>query len=36
MPIGLTLLVLQYIVDFICLVTRRAPPFGLADERPVP
>jgi TRAP-type C4-dicarboxylate transport system permease small subunit len=36
MPIGLGLLVLQYIVEFICLVTHRSPPFGLTDERPVP
>jgi len=35
MPIGLGLLVLQYIVEFICLVTHRSPPFGLTDERPV-
>src|SRR6185437_14126311 len=29
MPIGLGLLVLQYIAEFLCLVTGRAPPFGL-------
>ncbi|HEX2567341.1 MAG TPA: TRAP transporter small permease [Burkholderiales bacterium] len=34
MPIGLSLLVLQYIVELVCLVTRRVPPFGLTDERP--
>ncbi len=33
MPIGLGLLVAQYIVELICLVTGRAPPFGLADDR---
>src|SRR5579859_4384595 len=33
MPIGLGLLVLQYVVEFICLVTRRSPPFGIADGR---
>lgn len=34
MPIGLGLLVLQYIVELLCLVTRRSPPFGLTDDRP--
>jgi TRAP-type C4-dicarboxylate transport system permease small subunit len=29
MPLGLGLLTLQYVVDLICLVTGRAPPFGL-------
>jgi TRAP-type C4-dicarboxylate transport system permease small subunit len=33
MPIGLGLLVLQYVVELICLVTRRAPPFGITEER---
>ena len=33
MPIGLGLLVLQYLVELICLVTRRAPPFGITEER---
>jgi TRAP-type C4-dicarboxylate transport system permease small subunit len=32
MPIGLGLLVLQYVVDLICLVTRRTRPFGLAED----
>lgn len=32
MPIGLGLLVLQYLADFYCLVTGRAPPFGLKPE----
>jgi TRAP-type C4-dicarboxylate transport system permease small subunit len=36
MPIGLGLLVLQYVVELICLVTRRAPPFGLTGDRPTP
>lgn len=31
MPIGLGLLVLQYAVELICLVTRRSPPFGIKD-----
>ncbi len=29
MPIGLGLLVLQYLAELICLVTGRAPPFGI-------
>ena len=29
MPIGLALLSLQYLVELICLVTGREPPFGL-------
>jgi TRAP-type C4-dicarboxylate transport system permease small subunit len=33
MPIGLGLLVLQYIADLLCLVTGRAPPFGITEER---
>ncbi len=33
MPIGLGLLVLQYIVELLCLVTGRAPPFGLTEDR---
>jgi TRAP-type C4-dicarboxylate transport system permease small subunit len=33
MPIGLGLLVLQYVVELICLVTHRAPPFGITEER---
>jgi TRAP-type C4-dicarboxylate transport system permease small subunit len=32
MPIGLGLLVLQYVVELICLVTRRSRPFGLAED----
>jgi len=31
MPIGLGLLVLQYIAELICLVTGRSPPFGIAE-----
>ena len=31
MPIGLGLLVLQYAVELICLLTGRAPPFGLRE-----
>jgi TRAP-type C4-dicarboxylate transport system permease small subunit len=33
MPIGLGLLVLQYIVEFINLLTGRARPFGISEER---
>ncbi|HET7850308.1 MAG TPA: TRAP transporter small permease [Pseudolabrys sp.] len=33
MPIGLGLLVLQYVAELICLVTGRAPPFGLTGDR---
>jgi TRAP-type C4-dicarboxylate transport system permease small subunit len=29
MPIGLTILCLQYIADLYCLVTGREPPFGI-------
>ncbi len=32
MPIGLGLLTLQYVVELICLVTGREPPFGLKDQ----
>ncbi len=33
MPIGLGLLVLQYAAELICLVTGRAPPFGITADR---
>ena len=33
MPIGLSLLVLQYFVDLACVVTRRTPPFGIEAGR---
>ncbi len=36
MPIGLGLLVLQYSVELICLVTGRAPPFGIGEHRAPP
>ncbi|HTS21914.1 MAG TPA: TRAP transporter small permease [Casimicrobiaceae bacterium] len=29
MPVGLGLLVLQYVAELLCLVTGRAPPFGI-------
>ena len=29
MPVGLGLLVLQYVADLLCLVTGRTPPFGI-------
>ena len=32
MPIGLGLLVLQYAAELICLVTGRAPPFGISEK----
>src|ERR1041385_4422482 len=32
MPIGLGLLVLQYSVEFINLMTGRAPPFGISEQ----
>ena len=32
MPVGLGLLVLQYVADFLCLVTGRAPPFGIPEK----
>ncbi len=33
MPIGMGLLVLQYVVDFLCVVTGRSAPFGIKEER---
>jgi TRAP-type C4-dicarboxylate transport system permease small subunit len=33
MPIGLTLLVLQYAAEFIRVLTRRTPPFGISEGR---
>ena len=35
MPVGLSLLLLQYVSEFICLVTGRAPPFGLAPKEDI-
>ena len=32
MPVGLALLTLQYVVELLCLVTGREPPFGIKDE----
>jgi TRAP-type C4-dicarboxylate transport system permease small subunit len=32
MPIGLGLLILQYLADLLSLVTGRTPPFGIQDE----
>ena len=32
MPVGLGLLVLQYFVELICLLTGRAPPFGIPEK----
>jgi TRAP-type C4-dicarboxylate transport system permease small subunit len=33
MPVGLALLILQYVVDLICVATGRAPPFGIKDQQ---
>jgi TRAP-type C4-dicarboxylate transport system permease small subunit len=33
MPVGLGILVLQYVAEFIRLVTGRAPPFGIGEDR---
>jgi TRAP-type C4-dicarboxylate transport system permease small subunit len=33
MPIGLGLLLLQYIAELMCLLTGRTPPFGLGEDR---
>ena len=33
MPIGLGLLVLQYVAELISLITGRAPPFGIDSDR---
>jgi TRAP-type C4-dicarboxylate transport system permease small subunit len=33
MPIGLGLLILQYLVELICVVTGRASPFGLSEKQ---
>jgi hypothetical protein len=33
MPVGLGLLILQYLADVLCLVTGRAPPFGIQDKQ---
>jgi TRAP-type C4-dicarboxylate transport system permease small subunit len=33
MPVGLGILTLQYVVELVCLVTGREPPFGIASER---
>jgi len=33
MPIGLGLVVLQYLVELLCLVTGRSPPFGISETQ---
>lgn len=33
MPVGLGLLVLQYVAELLCLLTGRTPPFGITAER---
>jgi TRAP-type C4-dicarboxylate transport system permease small subunit len=32
MPVGLGLLILQYVADVLCVITGRAPPFGISDR----
>jgi TRAP-type C4-dicarboxylate transport system permease small subunit len=32
MPVGLGLLILQYLAELLCLVTGRSPPFGIREE----
>jgi TRAP-type C4-dicarboxylate transport system permease small subunit len=32
MPVGLGLLILQYLADLLCLITGRTPPFGIKDQ----
>jgi hypothetical protein len=32
MPVGLGLLVLQYVVEVVCVATGRAKPFGMSAE----
>src|ERR1043166_6825559 len=33
MPVGLGLLILQYLADIICVMTGRAPPFGITAKQ---
>jgi TRAP-type C4-dicarboxylate transport system permease small subunit len=33
MPIGLGLVILQYLVELLCLVTGRSPPFGFSETQ---
>ena len=33
MPVGLGLLILQYVAELICLLTGRTPPFGIKDTQ---
>jgi len=33
MPVGLGLLILQYLIDMFCVATRRASPFGIQDKQ---
>jgi len=33
MPVGLGLLILQYIAELLCLLTGQAPPFGIQDKQ---
>ena len=32
MPVGLGLLILQYVTDLLCLITGRSPPFGIKPQ----
>ncbi len=36
MPVGLALLVLQYIAEFLATATGRQPPFGITPDSPAP
>ena len=33
MPLGLGILVLQYIAELVCVATGRTPPFGISEDR---
>ncbi len=33
MPVGLGILVLQYVAELVCVVTGRTPPFGIGEDR---
>ena len=36
LPLGIGLLTLQYLVEILCLLSGREPPFGIAPEKRVP
>jgi len=33
MPVGLGLLILQYVADLLSVITGRSPPFGIQDKQ---